>query len=187
MFNLVTRVQSAANQALTSASILSGLVIILTLLQLYRDNVWSINTTTISGIEAKSSVKYSFQYGSINRKPKENVKISFDLDTDLSDLWNWNTKQVFVYLTAEYPGKSNGSLNKVTFWDKIIKDKKDAKLSLKGQRGKYSVWDVEKSFRGRNATVKLEWNIQPHIGPLVFGETSNVGHFEFPQNENKKQ
>ena len=185
MFNLVTRIQTAANQALTSASILSGLVILLTLLQLYRDNVWSIDTTTISNIESKSSLKYSFQYGSVNRKPKENVKISFDLNTDLSDLWNWNTKQVFAYLTVEYPGKSNGSSNKVTFWDKIIRNKKDAKLSLKGQRGKYSVWDVEKGFRGRNATVKLEWNIQPYIGPLIYGETSNVGFLEFPTSANK--
>ncbi|CAD1810534.1 Microsomal signal peptidase subunit 3 [Candida parapsilosis] len=185
MFNLVTRIQTAANQALTSASILSGLVILLTLLQLYRDNVWSIDTTTISNIESKSSLKYSFQYGSVNRKPKENVKISFDLNTDLSDLWNWNTKQVFAYLTVEYPEKSNGSSNKVTFWDKIIRNKKDAKLSLKGQRGKYSVWDVEKGFRGRNATVKLEWNIQPYIGPLIYGETSNVGFLEFPTSENK--
>lgn len=185
MFNLVTRIQTAANQALTSASILSGLVILLTLLQLYRDNVWSIDTTTISNIESKSSLKYSFQYGSVNRKPKENVKISFDLNTDLSDLWNWNTKQVFAYLTVEYPGKSNGSSNTVTFWDKIIRNKKDAKLSLKGQRGKYSVWDVEKGFRGRNATVKLEWNIQPYIGPLIYGETSNVGFLEFPTSENK--
>lgn len=139
MFNLVTRIQTAANQALTSASILSGLVILLTLLQLYRDNVWSIDTTTISNIESKSSLKYSFQYGSVNRKPKENVKISFDLNTDLSDLWNWNTKQVFAYLTVEYPGKSNGSSNKVTFWDKIIRNKKDAKLSLKGQREIFSL------------------------------------------------
>ena len=116
---------------------------------------------------------------------RSNVKISFDLNTDLSDLWNWNTKQVFAYLTVEYPGKSNGSSNKVTFWDKIIRNKKDAKLSLKGQRGKYSVWDVEKGFRGRNATVKLEWNIQPYIGPLIYGETSNVGFLEFPTSENK--
>ncbi|KAI3407159.1 SPC3 [Candida oxycetoniae] len=185
MFNLATRVQSATNQVLTSASVLAGAVILLTLLQLYFADVWNISTTSISNIDAKSSIKYSFQYGSVNRKPKENAKITFDLETDLSDLFNWNTKQVFVYLTAEYPGKSLGSLNKVTFWDRIIEDKKDAKLSLKGQRGKYSVWDVEKGFRGRNATVKLEWNIQPHIGPLIFGETSKTGFFEFPSGTNQ--
>ncbi|KAI5950997.1 SPC3 [Candida jiufengensis] len=180
MFNLVTRVQSAANQSLTSASILTGIVIVLTLLQLFKDNVWGIDTTTISNIESKSSIKYSFQYGSVNRKPKENNKITFDLDTDLTKLFNWNTKQIFIYLTAEYPGKSQGSSNKVTFWDKIITNKEDAILKLKNQRSKYSVWDVEKGFRGRNATVKLEWNIQPHIGPLIFGETSGIGSFEFP-------
>ncbi|CAK9436224.1 uncharacterized protein LODBEIA_P07820 [Lodderomyces beijingensis] len=185
MFNLVSRVQSAGNQALTSATILVGLVILATLLQLVKDDVWNIATTSISNVEPKSSIKYSFQYGSVNRKPKENSKITFDLKTDLGDLFNWNTKQVFVYLTAEYPGKSDGSLNKVTFWDKIIKDRKDSKLDLVGQRGKYSVWDVEKGFRGRNATVKLEWNIQPHIGPLIYGETQGSGFFEFPTIDGK--
>lgn len=180
MFNLVTRVQAAANQALTSASIIAGIVILATFFQLYQNDVWNLSTTSITNIEPKSSIKYSFQYGSVNRKPKENAKITFALKTDLSDLFNWNTKQVFVYLTAEYPGKSDGSLNKVTFWDKIIKSKDDAVLDLKGQRSKYSVWDVEKGFRERNATVRLEWNIQPHIGPLVFGETGDVASFNFP-------
>ncbi|RLV93407.1 Cysteine--tRNA ligase [Spathaspora sp. JA1] len=115
----------------------------------------------------------------VNRKPKENSKIKFDLDADLTSLFNWNTKQVFVYLTAEYPGKSEGSSNKVTYWDKIIKTKEDAKLHYVDQRSKYSVWDVEKSFRARNATVKLEWNIQPHIGPLIYGETETTGTFQF--------
>ena len=85
----------------------------------------------------------------------------------MTPLFNWNTKQIFIYLTAEYPGKSEGSSNKVTFWDKIITNKEDANLTLTNQRGKYSVWDVEKSFRGRNATVRLEWNIQPYVGPLI--------------------
>ncbi|RCK63792.1 Microsomal signal peptidase subunit 3 [Candida viswanathii] len=181
MFNLSSRVQAAGNQALTSSIVITGIVVLLTLIQLYRDDVWSLDTTSISNIKSTASWKHSFQYGSVNRKPKENSKIQFDVRTDLTPLFNWNTKQVFVYLTAEYPGKSEGSSNKVTFWDKIITDKKDAVLDLTAQRGKYSVWDVEKSFRGRNATVKLEWNIQPYIGPLIFGETEGVDSFQFAE------
>ncbi|EMG46067.1 SPC3 Signal peptidase complex subunit 3 [Candida maltosa Xu316] len=185
MFNLVSRAQAAANVALTSSIVISSVVILLTLLQLYRDNVWSLDTTSISNIKPTASIKKSFQYGSLNRNPKENAKIQFDLHTDLTPLFNWNTKQIFVYLTAEYPGKSEGSSNKVTFWDKIITDKQNAKLDLINQRGKYSVWDVEKSFRGRNATVKLEWNIQPYIGPLIFGETETTGEFQFLDSKKK--
>lgn len=97
----------------------------------------------------------------------------------MSPLFNWNTKQIFIYLTAEYPGKSDESSNKVTYWDKIITNKKDSILNLKNQRSKYSIWDIEKSFRNRNATVKLEWNIQPYIGPLIYGETKGIDTFQF--------
>lgn len=105
MFNLVTRAQAAANLALTSSIVITSVVIVLTLLQLYKDNVWSLNTTSITNIRPTASIKQSFHYGSLNRKPKENAKIQFDLSSDLTPLFNWNTKQIFIYLTAEYPAK----------------------------------------------------------------------------------
>lgn len=85
----------------------------------------------------------------MNNKGKENVRMNFDLDADLTPLFNWNTKQVFVYLTAEYDGgaKRTDVSNKVTFWDKIILTKEDAILHLRNQRSAYSVYDVQKSFK----------------------------------------
>ncbi|CAI5757105.1 unnamed protein product [Candida verbasci] len=185
MFNLVTRFQAATNQALTASVIITGVVIALTILQLFKDDVWNLQTTQVTNFKPTSNWKYSYQYGSINRKPKENTKLQFNLKTDLSHLFNWNTKQIFIYLTAEYPGKSTGSSNKITYWDKIITNPNDAKLDLKNQKSKYSVYDVEKSFRERNATVRLEWNIQPHIGPLIYGSTEELGQFQFVTNEKK--
>jgi signal peptidase complex subunit 3 len=32
---------------------------------------------------------------------------NFDLDVDLEPLFNWNVKQLFLYLTAEYQTKQN--------------------------------------------------------------------------------
>lgn len=186
MFNLVSRFQTVANKALTASIVLSALVFVTTLIQLYVSDVWNLDTTSIANITPSASLKRSFQYGSPNKKDKENSKIQFDLHTDLLPLFNWNTKQVFVYLTAEYPGKSEGSSNKVVYWDKIITSKDDAVLDLAKQRSKYSVWDVEKSFRERNATVKLEWNIQPWIGPLIFGETKAHESFQFVSAKTKR-
>lgn len=54
-------------------------------------------------------MKFSRRFGSVGGKPKENTKLIFDIESDLTPLFNWNTKQVFVYLTAEYPGKSSVS------------------------------------------------------------------------------
>ncbi|EGV65558.1 Signal peptidase complex subunit [Yamadazyma tenuis] len=186
MFNLVTRAQAISNHAITCTAIIAALVIVSSFFQLQLDQVWSLNTTSISNVQAGASLKGSFQYGAKNGKQKENSIIKFDLDADLTPLFNWNTKQVFVYLTAEYPGKSDGSSNKVTYWDKIITSKDDAVLSLKNHRAKYSVWDVENSFRQRDAELKLEWNIQPHVGPLIFGQTSATTPFTFAEVKTKK-
>lgn len=76
-------------------------------------------------------------------KREEYAHIRFDLDADLSALFNWNTKQVFVYVSAEYPAEKQepsielgqdgrgGSLpltggggrpgvNKAVIWDAIL-------------------------------------------------------------------
>lgn len=122
----------------------------------------------------------SRRFGAVSNKEKENNKLTFDLDADLSPLFNWNTKQVFAYLTAEYPGKSDGSSSKVTYWDKIITSKDKANLTLYNEKSKYSVWDVEDTFRNREATVKLEWDIQPYVGLLVSGSTRGEATVVFP-------
>jgi signal peptidase complex subunit 3 len=105
----------------------------------------------------------------------------------LTPLFNWNTKQVFVYLTAEYPGKRPDISNRVTFWDSIVPTKEDAVLKLENAKGKYPVYDVGQGFEERNATIHLEWNVQPHVGMLVYGDTQVQGFegFTFPKVERK--
>ena len=128
------------------------------------------------------SLKYNRRSGSPDGKAKENLKLKFDLDADFSPLLNWNTKQIFVYLSAEYPGKRPDIVNSVTFWDKIITSKEASHVKLKNARGSYSVYDVGKEFPTNNATLKLSWNVQPHVGFLVYGDTELSGEttFSFP-------
>lgn len=65
-------------------------------------------------------------------KKEEYAIIKFSLDADLSSLFTWNTKQLFVYVTAEWPappptgsGSDSDSIttnqtNKAVIWDAII-------------------------------------------------------------------
>lgn len=179
MFSLTSRLQAVSNASLTAVSALSVLIAVVSIVQLYLGGAWGIAESDILAVKAVALVKNSRSFGGLAGTPKENSRISFDLAADLSPLFNWNTKQVFVALTAEYDGKKPGHHNKVTYWDKILLLKEDAQLNLKNVRAKYSVWDVEKSFRGRNATLKLEWNVQPWVGPLLYGETAPATTFEF--------
>ena len=53
-------------------------------------------------------------------KREEYAQIKFDLDADLSSLFTWNTKQVFVYVTVNYPSGADGAVSEAVIWDQII-------------------------------------------------------------------
>lgn len=182
MFSITQRVQTVFNYSMTCATYLSVAIIATFLFQLYDGGAFSV-PAEINNVSIRSHWKSSRSFGSINKKPKENTKLTFDIDADLTPLFNWNTKQVFVYLTAEYPGKTLDAGNKVTYWDQIITSKENAVLHKVGQKSKYNAWDVEKSFKGKEAEVKLEWNIQPHIGPLIYGSTVSNVTIKYPVKE----
>ncbi|KAK5940937.1 hypothetical protein PMZ80_006214 [Knufia obscura] len=56
-----------------------------------------------------------------SNKKEEYAQIRFDLDADLSPLFTWNTKQLFVYVTANYPDTRGGAEQSETvIWDMII-------------------------------------------------------------------
>lgn len=44
---------------------------------------------------------------SASREKNDLGFLTFDLKTDLTDIFNWNVKQLFMYLTAEYVTKNN--------------------------------------------------------------------------------
>lgn len=109
---------------------------------------------------SKVVVKFSRAPRSYSNKQQEYAHVQFDLDADLTSLFHWNTKQVFAYLVAEYPG-TKYTKNEVTLWDSIIQRKEDAIVSLKKKRNKYAFGDITKVFDQRNATYALHWNIMP--------------------------
>lgn len=180
MFSLAQRFQTVSNQVVTYACIIAAFVALSSWLQLAHSDAFSI-PAAINNVKPSVNVRTSRYYGSQNGKPKQNSRIVFDIDADLSPLFNWNTKQIFVYLTAEYSGSgSRDTLSEVTYWDKIITERDDAHLYLRDAKSKYSVWDLEEKFDDREAVFKLKWNIQPWVGPLIYGETDGNRTVTFP-------
>lgn len=54
-------------------------------------------------------------------KKEEYAIIKFSLEADLSSLFTWNTKQVFVYITADWPAVAGANAtNSAVIWDTII-------------------------------------------------------------------
>ncbi|TPX38064.1 hypothetical protein SmJEL517_g00087 [Synchytrium microbalum] len=98
---------------------------------------------------------------------------------DLSSLFNWNTKQLFVYVLAEFETPSHDT-NAVVIWDDIIQTPDRAVIKLKRQRGEYVVTDMLNKLSHKKARLSLHYNVIPHVGMLQWFTSDSVVHFEFP-------
>ncbi|ODV87335.1 hypothetical protein CANARDRAFT_5881 [[Candida] arabinofermentans NRRL YB-2248] len=179
MFNVFQRLQNTFNYILTLIIAIGVTVSVLGYAQLYLEGYQTISGNTLVN-KSINTLKYSRNFGGRPNVGKENIKLNFELDTDLTSLFNWNTKQVFVYLVGEYAGLEEGENSKVVFWDKIISDKNDAVLNLSSLKSKYSVWDYQDSLANKTMNIKLEYNIQPWVGPLIWGSVGSDYIFTAP-------
>ena len=113
---------------------------------------------------------------------KENDQgfINFDLKADLSPLFNWNVKALYMYLTAEYITEAN-TLNEMVLWDKIILNGEKMDLDLKSAKTKYYFRNDGKGLLNhKNVTLILNWNVQPNMGDLKWQKSKSTHSFEFP-------
>ncbi|KAK3196126.1 hypothetical protein K4F52_000994 [Lecanicillium sp. MT-2017a] len=128
-------------------------------------------------------------------KKEEYAVIRFSLEADLSSLFTWNTKNLFVYVTADWPGADN-TTNSAVIWDSIITnpsadhllnigpttlkklrrssegksiDPSRGMLKLKNQRPKYQITHPSgKIAQTDNVTLNLHYNVQPWVGLLTW-------------------
>lgn len=80
-------------------------------------------------------------------------------------MFNWNVKQLFVYVSASYPTVRNGT-NEVVVWDKVVNNTKDAVLRYVNEFNKYPLVDRKQELRGTQITLSLSWDIMPITGLL---------------------
>ncbi|XP_057960969.1 signal peptidase complex subunit 3B-like isoform X1 [Malania oleifera] len=57
----------------------------------------------------------------------DEASLTLNISANLESMFTWNTKQVFVFLAAEYATPKN-SMNQVSLWDGIIPAKEHAKF-----------------------------------------------------------
>ena len=106
--------------------------------------------------------------------------LSLQMDADLRSVFNWNVKQLFVYITAEYETKAN-VLNQVVVWDQIISEPQHAWIRSSSVANKYSLTDQGYGLRGNNVTLVINWNVVPSTGLLTLQHEHKAVHtFQVP-------
>ncbi|KAJ5620822.1 Signal peptidase 22kDa subunit [Penicillium lagena] len=116
MHSSLNRVQAVFGFFTTVALVVAGLAALSTLLFPTADTSVAVSLKNVQ--VAKGRPHY------YSTKREEYAQIRFDLDADLSPLFNWNTKQVFVYVYATYSSsdkkESKVPLTEAIIWDAII-------------------------------------------------------------------
>ncbi|KAG5661682.1 hypothetical protein HG530_003434 [Fusarium avenaceum] len=197
MYNTLTRGQNAFGFFTTVAFVVAAFIAASDLLSPRAPGAGKL------GVSSTQVVKGRPHYYS--SKKEEYAIIRFNLEADLKSLFTWNTKQVFVYVTAEWPGPNN-STNEAVIWDKIItspsadhlqnigpvamkKLKRSAEgkaidpergmIGLKNQKPKYQITHPSgKVAQTEDVQLKLHYNVQPWVGLLTWDQTRDLGHWK---------
>ena len=112
----------------------------------------------------------------------DEAQVTFDLDLDLSQVWNWNVKLVFVWVEANYQNPAD-SRNQVIVWDKIIwrnqYNPAQGILTFQGVKGKYWMRSKDYDLRGTEVTFKVRWEVVPIVG-INYKMNGNAVQVKFP-------
>ncbi|RDL36410.1 Uncharacterized protein BP5553_05762 [Venustampulla echinocandica] len=140
-------------------------------------------------------------------KKEEYAHIRFSLSADFSSLFTWNTKQIFVYVSAAWPNSTSSELvNEAVIWDTIITspsadhlltlgpaamkkllkssqgksiDPSRGKIELKNQKPKYQITSPTGKLAETDGVVlKVHYNVQPWVGVLTWTPQMEFGKWE---------
>ncbi|BES98306.1 signal peptidase [Nesidiocoris tenuis] len=113
-------------------------------------------------------------------RPKDLGAITFDLKVNFSQVFNWNVKQLFVYVTAEYETETN-ALNQVVIWDKVILNGDNPIIDMENVSSEYYFFDDGNGLvSNKNLSLYLSWNMVPNAGPLTDHSAPDRCRFKFP-------
>ncbi|XP_062514361.1 signal peptidase complex subunit 3-like [Corticium candelabrum] len=90
--------------------------------------------------------------------------LTFDLKANLTDVFNWNVKELFLYVMAEYSSPNNVR-NQVFLWDKILLRDENGVLEYKDMNTDYYFFDDGLGLKSnKNISLSLYWQIIPNAG-----------------------
>lgn len=62
----------------------------------------------------------------------------------------------------------------MVFWDKIIRQQDNRRLSISNLKSKYPIADIEDKLPGKEAIIRLYWGTVPHVGYLFDTQRGEV-------------
>lgn len=159
MNNLMNRTNNLVAFTMTTLSVLTFLCFASTFLTNYSEPVdynVKVSKLKLRNLPDYQNSQESFDLGTMR----------FDLKADFAPVFNWNVKQLFIYLLVEYKTQKNVK-NQIVLWDWIMKREDRQLLNLRSEGLKYYFKDDGHGLIGNdNVTLTLHWNVVPNAGQL---------------------
>ncbi|KAG5127446.1 hypothetical protein JHK82_028281 [Glycine max] len=108
----------------------------------------------------------------------DEVSMTMNISANLQSLFTWNTKQVFVFLAAEYETPKK-PLNQISLWDGIIPSKDHAKFWIHTSN-KYRFIDQGSNLRGKEFNLTMHWHVMPKTGKM-FADKIVMPGYKLPE------
>lgn len=117
MHSTVNRLQTTFGYFTTCAFALAAIIAVLSLVPIPAPTASPSASISVRNVQVVKGRPHYY-----SEKREEYAQIRFDLDADLSSLFTWNTKQLFVYITVNYPSSKDGNsgMSEAVIWDTII-------------------------------------------------------------------
>ncbi|KAJ1947622.1 Signal peptidase complex subunit [Linderina pennispora] len=168
MYNIFQRLSSITSFAMSTLMVLAVLISLTTP---FIPSSPTHSVTLHSVQNAKGRVVDQFDR---TARKSEFARLTFDLDADLSSMFNWNTKLLFAYITADFES-AEYSTNRVVVWDRIIRNTRQAKLRLRKHHNKYTLRNMRQTFEGvEGANLTLHINPVPYLGIMYDKEVVSI-------------
>ena len=116
----------------------------------------------------------------IRRAKFERAELTFSVDVDLRDEFHWNTKQLFVWLSAEYKGKRNDITHRSSLWDMLVTTQSQAMFEFEMKIPEYKLIDPDLDLRDNVVNFTLNWDIHPWIGLIQRKSSSHPYQMTMP-------
>ncbi|WFD00763.1 hypothetical protein MYAM1_003515 [Malassezia yamatoensis] len=116
-----------------------------------------------------------------DRRTQDFLETSMDLEMDISPLFTWNTKQVFLSVIGSYASPSRPE-NEVVFWDRILSSKRQSHVRLSNLRNKYGFRETSRTFQNiTSVEFSVHWNVMPFVGIMRHGRTEFTAPVTLPE------
>ena len=135
-----------------------------------RSTYWFTPTPHVRTLRVASLTSLRSARDPSSRSDVGRALLTLDVDADLSGVWNWNVKQLFVYITVDYATPKHAR-NSLVVWDALCESRAGSVIKLANKHTKYPLveHDALDVLTGNALNVTLHWDVMPITGMLYAG------------------